>query len=889
MRREIAIRGVAWLLAGMVALAVADNVRPWRWRQVEFLELERRQVTGELAALQSRPDARSAELQAAMLAAEEEVAGQMDDVVRLERELGEQRDKLSEAERRREVLRYRLEQARFRAAGEGSDAAAIADLEAALLETRTAIERHREAVDLRRRRLRDLRSPTQEARAQWRRHVAPIETLEARLAALERGAWWRRLPVVGLFHPSVHLRAVTPAGGGETAVDRCVTCHLGAPRPGFDGEQWPLVWRSHPRLDRYVGEASPHPYQRFGCTACHGGEGRATSFERAGHPPVLGRPSTRPMFPRGLFEAGCVRCHGGRGELRGAPAAEAGRRLVSQMGCTGCHRVPGSEAVTAATFPSAAIGPALDGIAAKTDPAWAFQWLAAPRAFRPSTWMPHFFDLGDEAGRDRQIAEIRAIVVYLWERSRAADFDEPPSGDADSGRALFASVGCSACHLDDAEATRDGSYPGYERLLGPNLARTGDKVRASWLYAWLRDPSVYRHDTPMPSLRLSESEAADLTAYLMSMRDPAWQIPETPPVADEVRDGLVLAHLRSTATVEASDARLAGMNERERNIYLGERSIARYGCHGCHGIPGFEDAAVVGVDLATIGEDRALRFLDGGHPALGGDGPPWEETRPVPDYGLSLLESAALVTHLLGWQDAGAPSGTLAAGRAVLDRFGCRACHRIERPAADGETALPGPDLHFEGARVRSRWLFDYLRDPGSVSLRPWQAARMPTFHWTPAQLDAVVRYFADRDGVEIFSGDPPRPERRDLAAGGAVFRTLQCNRCHLDAEAGIPVPQFAPDYELARRRLRPDWVVDWILDPHRFDPDTHMPASFLPAAGGEPDASFLAASLATPLFRTDEEQLLQVFETRAEIDAYFADPRRVAAALRDHLWSFDE
>ncbi|MEE8524319.1 MAG: c-type cytochrome, partial [Thermoanaerobaculia bacterium] len=875
MRREIAIRGAAWLLAGALALAVADNVRPWRRQQVEFLELERRQLTAELAAARARPDRESAELQAAMIAADEQIAGRMDDVVRLERELGEFRAKLDEAQRRRAALRYRLEQTRYRArrfaedpaaAGDspGSGDAEIESLEAEMLETRTEIEGIREFVDNRERRLGDLRSESLAARERWQRHVAPIEKLDERLRELERGAWWRRLPVAGLFHPSIGIREVAPAAlAGEQRIDRCVTCHLGAPRAGFEGERWPLAWRSHPRLDLFLGEASPHPYRQFGCTVCHGGEGRATGFQRAGHLPAAKSPSVRPIFPRGLFETGCVSCHGDQGELRGAVVAEAGRRLIQQMGCRSCHRVPRSAAVDMAK-----VGPALGGIAAKTSPAWAFQWLAAPRAFRPSTWMPHFFDL-DAAGRERQVAEIRAIVVYLWESSRVAAFDEPPRGDAAAGRILFESVGCSACHLADAEAARDASYPGYERLHGPNLARTGDKVAASWLYAWLRDPRAYRHDTPMPSLRLSEREAADLTAYLMTLRDPAWEVPEPPPMPAPVRDELVLSYLQRTATVEASHARLADMTERERNIYLGERSLARYGCAGCHRVPGFEDAeAVDGGDLTALGSG-ALRFLDGGHPGMGGADLVPAAAPPLPDYGLSRSESAALVVNLLGWQAASesrwegdAPSmlreRSLAAGRAVLDRFGCRGCHRIEPgEAGDGSESEPlGPDLTVEGAKVQSSWLFDYLRDPASVSLRPWHAARMPTFHWTDAELDAVVRYFADRDGVELFTSDPRLSRERELTVGAAVFRTLQCDRCHPGSEGGIPVPQFAPAYELARHRLRPDWVVDWILDPQRWDPETHMPSSFVSASGNEPDASFLVASFGTPLFRTDQERL---------------------------------
>ncbi len=901
MRRAIWLRSLVILLVAAAVLAVADNVRPWRQYQVEFFERELDQVNAELASVRSQPDEQAADLQAAMIAADEKVAARADEILETERELEDLRAKLAAAERRQTALGNRLEQARYRVRQSPSDPEAdpseIQDLERQQLETRKEIEEIREFVDVREQRLEDHRSEARTARERWRLHTSEATRLEERRQELERGAWWRRLPVAGLFHPSLGIREVAvDAVASEARVDRCVTCHLGAQRPGFEGEGWPLVLRSHPRLDLFLSESSPHPYQQFGCTVCHGGEGRATGFELAGHPTASSPSTDRPIFPRGLFEAGCIRCHEGRDELPAAPVAAAGSRLVRQMGCSGCHQVPRP------TSTLAQAGPALDGIAAKTNPAWAFRWLAAPRAFRPSTWMPHFFDLDSDSDRERQIAEIRAIVVYLWEKSRGPAYrgpalDEAPAGDPESGRVLFESVGCRACHLTDADALRDESYPAYERLHGPNLARTGDKVAASWLYAWLRDPQAYRHDTPMPSLRLSGREAADLTAYLMTLRDSAPDVTEPPSASTETRDELVLAYLRQDNTIEGSEVLFEGMTERERNLYLGERSIARYGCHGCHRIPGFEEAPPLdGGDLTALGGPRSLRFLEAGHAGM--DDGRLLEAPPSPDYGWSRRESEAVVTTLLGWQgsssnrsDADAPSGIASViGRAVLDHYGCRACHRIDRHVAEPEPEL-GPDLTLVGAKLQSSWLHEYLRDPGEVPVRPWQTARMPTFHWTDSELDAVVRYFADRAGVELFTSDPPPPSRRDLAMGGAVFRTLQCDRCHIgsSSQSDIPVPQFAPTYKLARQRLRPDWVVDWVLEPRRWDPDTRMPASFVSAFGDEPDASFLAASLATPFFRVDQDRLLRVFDNEAEIEAYFDDPRQVAAAVRDHLWALGD
>src|SRR5437762_3331806 len=100
-------------------------------------------------------------------------------------------------------------------------------------------------------------------------------------------------------------------------------------------------FRTHPRMEMFVGSASPHPLLEFGCTACHRGQDRATEFGRAGHVPASPKMEKRwastsawtlgmfpttgdlqnrhwgfesnpfletPMYPRQYYEAGCIKC-----------------------------------------------------------------------------------------------------------------------------------------------------------------------------------------------------------------------------------------------------------------------------------------------------------------------------------------------------------------------------------------------------------------------------------------------------------------------------------------------------------------------------------------------------------------------------------------------------
>jgi len=916
---------LAWcgslLLIALLGLGIAYQARPWKRLQAEFHERERQQLRDRLAAERAHTEEATSALRAQLDEARSRLEGRGDEIRQLEDELRQFRHQGRMAEAQRQAAHAKLEMLRYRrehaGAGEEEDDAERARLEAARREARMEVEAFRELERDRERRLEELRSELRSLEARWAAANEPVKALERHLDELSSGSLIRRLPWLELLDPTLRIREVAPAGldrewpGGRIdRVDRCTTCHLGAIREDLDTTDWPRPFQVHPQPDLFVGESSPHPYRRFGCTVCHGGEGRATDFARAGHRPATPERQAawiklrEPILPSALVAAGCAPCHP---DALGTPRAallDAGRQLVTGMGCAGCHPLEPSALRDSLT--SERKGPSLVSIAGKTDAAWISRWIEAPREFRRTTWMPQLFPLEGEPGR-RQVTEIAAIIAYLGENSRRPEYESPAPGDREAGKGLFESVGCTGCHLLDDAADRDARFPDFERLHGPNLTGTGSKVNAAWLYGWLRDPSSYRQDSPMPDLRLSDQEAANLTAYLMTRRDPESEALELPTVTAEIRDELVLSHLQEKTTIEQekttieeSHARLEEMSPAERDLFLGKRSLARYDCHGCHEIPGLEDAAPIAEDFSKVAR-RALRWLASASPvgemaharASGADR--------LPAYGMSEREAEAVLVTLLGrtrspverWRraDGGDDEAILAAGRRVLTRYGCRGCHRIEgRGPAIGKTAtrvLP-PDLRPEGARVKSSWLFSYLRDPGRVVLRPWLRVRMPTFALAETESNALVRYFAAQGEQPLFVDDPVALAERDVAVGRVVSVVLQCRRCHRD-EPGTdapPVSERAPSYLLVRHRLRRDWVVAWILDPRSWIPDTAMPESFHRDADGRPSSSFLVAAVTSPMFDDQRGRLEPFFSSEEELYAYLGDAERIAGALRDYLWS---
>jgi cytochrome c2 len=56
-------------------------------------------------------------------------------------------------------------------------------------------------------------------------------------------------------------------------VDRCGTCHMGSDSAGYTDPAIPAQLRSHPHRSTLF---ATHPVEKFGCTSCHQGQGRAT-------------------------------------------------------------------------------------------------------------------------------------------------------------------------------------------------------------------------------------------------------------------------------------------------------------------------------------------------------------------------------------------------------------------------------------------------------------------------------------------------------------------------------------------------------------------------------------------------------------------------------------
>lgn len=866
---------LGWLLLWLVATAAWLATSPpalWKELQRSWLQREQAELERLLTAVRDDAAAERAELENAMAEHTRQLAGHREEVERLEQDLTALGRRRRAAELRRQDLEAAIAHRRRRP---GKDTAVLeqdlAGLRRELQLARIEIESVAELEEVSRQGLAGLRGDQLAVEERLQQLDAEERRLMHRIAALEKAA-----PAVRETEVADYPRTV-PEGAPRR--DRCVSCHLGVERTADEsGEEGDATaaFRGHPRLDLFVAADSAHPQQRFGCTVCHGGEGLALDFSRAGHlpsDPLQAEDWTRrwrwrrdhlppeTILDAGRVEARCASCHP-HGRIGGAGRLNAGRELVDRLGCGGCHDLAADEIAPGT-------GPPLDAIAAKARPGWAYRWIAAPRSVDPAARMPHLFALDaaeGETDRRRQQAEIRAMVTWLWQRSRPFDITPAPAGDAAIGADLFAAIGCVGCHPGERASSLTGLSP---------------KLEAGWLYTWLRDPYAYDPETAMPDLRLSRSEAADLTAFLLA--SPAASDP-LPPVDTEIRDQLVLAHLQNETTIEQSLMRLEKMSDEERELYLGERSVERYGCRGCHPIAGLEKPVVS--PAPGVGQADAFHPRERSTAASADE---YLARAPLPRYDLDAETRERIAVALLAERAPRFASRgqvedrVIAHGQQLVERHGCRGCHRIDgRDPSVVSWQHPPPDLTGYGARVRPQWLLDYLAEPGAYDLRPWQRVRMPSYRLDFDERSAFAAYFAALAGTSLLVEEPPTAPR-EVAVGAVAYSILQCSRCHQSASSsGEPSP---PTYALARQRLRPRWVVDWILDPRAFAPDTEMPTVLANEARQQTD-SFLAVAIAAPMYWQERGRLRQLFASEEAMIDHLSDARRVAEALRAYLWS---
>ena len=128
-------------------------------------------------------------------------------------------------------------------------------------------------------------------------------------------------------------------------------------------------------------------------------------------------------------------------------------------------------------------------------------------------------------------------------------------GDPEKGKKLISEVGCLSCHGVDGLEKASNKVKAYA---GPWLQGSGSKLNGDWLVSWLKKPNHYQKDTIMPSFRLTDREANDMTAYILSLKNKKFEELKFEKLDKKVRDELLVKdYFSAFDTEEMARARLA--------------------------------------------------------------------------------------------------------------------------------------------------------------------------------------------------------------------------------------------------------------------------------------------------------------------------------------------
>jgi hypothetical protein len=564
-----------------------------------------------------------------------------------------------------------------------------------------------------------------------------------------------------------------------------------------------------------------------------------------------------PMRPKRLMQANCSSCHSLIDDIRDeAPLLAQGKSLFVNKGCINCHKVAeftpsprSDETLESPTYKQREleqkVGPDLRHVSAKLDRDFAKKWIFYPKGFRPTTWMPQFF-LQENNGWPfvglppmaeglirtyhenefshneseilRTQTEVAAITEYLFAMS--ADWTAEPipnemEGDVDNGRELFGTVGCLGCHgnidhqmeedgpsigqrwitadlmaqedLDEDEAleqfegmSREERYgyisthmPDKLTRAAPDLSNVASKfpnleAGLQWLYSWIREPRHYSGYTKMPKLRITPQEAIDLAEYLMTMEyaefvdDPKVAALSGPVDESEVdrlitqllssqyTDAIIQRHLEEKEpltrllaaslrkTMGSSEAAMEWASEKPleevKLLYLGNKMVQHYGCYSCHEIAGFEGATRPGTELTTWSQKHVSQL------AFGYFDPVYE-------------------------------------GQLKEELF-------PERIGFDHES--------FARNKLRNPRVYDRSKD-----LSPYEKLKMPNFHLTNQQVEALVTFLLSRLHTPVHPDLKVPSDGPELAVakGRALVEDLNCIGCHLIDRDFLPPGKPVGDY----------------------------------------------------------------------------------------------
>ncbi len=645
-------------------------------------------------------------------------------------------------------------------------------------------------------------------------------------------------------------------------VDRCESCHMGIREPvritaaamtsggAKKPDDFARAFVSHPDPDLL----KIHDPEKFGCSPCHQGNGRATTSVEKAH--GYYEHWLWPLFKKGNVEAGCQTCHaadmmltttGGVGSL-----ISEGKFLFRQRGCNGCHRYEGYDREPEELLN---VGQQIKQLESQQKENLRQAAIAMKQADDPNT-----------SQEEASMLNLRAESLRVENSKLAGRIEQ----------------------LDH----RTRSLLQDMKKIGPDLKEIRAKLNKNWIPVWLHKPTDFRPTTKMPNFRLTGEQIKAISAYLWqtALKDP---LPKAPPgnaargkELFETRGCLACHSIGEGSEMMGGDfaANLSRIGEKANYDYIfrwikDPRVRTRPYCPYEKKDIGPEDYAKKGVPYRFDLEHT--QCPNDGHELL------VEQMTVMPNLRLSDQEVADIATYLMTQkkQDPGAYAEASYIedpklkneGKKWIRHFGCAGCHEIAGLEDEGRI---GTELTVEGSKPLERLDFALLtqvaerggrepiKDPVAVqrlpegpAKGPWydhkgffehklsqpdiydqgkikpetEKLRMPDPHLTKEQVRALTTFLLGSQETSLPANYQYRPEdwRRDVQEGWWIVRKYNCVGCHQftpgQKTAIETLPQYRENKELLPPKLLteggrvdPEWLLRFLSNPAMNTTDIH-------------------------------------------------------------------
>ncbi len=530
-----------------------------------------------------------------------------------------------------------------------------------------------------------------------------------------------------------------------------------------------------------------------------------------------------------------------------------GKELFESRGCLGCHSIGDEDNKLGGTFAAN-----LQKVGEKANFDYIVRWIHNPRErwapycpkekrdLTPEDYakhnLPYVFDTELHSrcpndGAELQVQNMTVMPNFRLSENDARDIatflfslSAPPQYDAasfmdnpelrDKGQALIKQYGCAGCHeikgFEDEqrigkELTVEGATP-IERLDFALLTKRAEEGTDPLKLhpdekekPWYNHKGFFEHKVTEPSI-YDQGKEKDPKDRLRMPR---------PYLTPEWRDALTTFLLGSVGS-EGSNVPQSlfynPLDQRRQDIQNGWWIIKKYNCMGCHQVQVGQRSVVMDLPFYQTPEGKDLL-----PPRLTSEG-----ARVDPSWLLRFLHDPSLSGEKTPAEQAAITNAEQAAKGPSGPASSATAANAGKMPAVPVGASPTGGKLKPQPGLDRN-------------GVRPYLKFRMPTFTFSPNELQTLVRFFMAVSGQqEPYIKEPLQPlsEQEKLVARQMFTSGTPCLKCHITGEPTHDAKAIAPNFLLASERLKPEWTFRWLLDPSQISPGTAMPTGLFRKEG---------------------------------------------------------